>query len=460
MSSDLAAVATSWMDGWFDPDVGLLWNMDGSFDDHGLPGRSVHLVQSSPWYAAGLLLRDGDGDVERAVRVIDALCDLQYDAPGTVWHGTFARFLEWPEPTDGAVEWVDYDPNWRQFVGTAFALIISDVGDHLPVETVIRMQAAIDLAVDGEPEGRVPPHYSNIALMKAWLDVESGRTARGEALARAVVDLFHRTGAFVEYGSPTYYGIDLYALALWRGRSSSPRLRQWGADLEAALWRDVARWYHAGLRNLCGPYARSYGMDMNRYAGMLGLWVWEALGRQAAPFPDVSRPFDHAHDLCIGPCVSLLQPAIPDDAVGALTAFPGPHEVSQVVSDELGFTATGWLGDDVMLGGAAGVPWRAEGQFHPATLHWRAPDGSVGWLKLLHAGPLDAVASEGRLDVVVHDHAKKGAQPVSVSASHQGTFAGDRWTFPGLALRVEGLGAGGPTFEAPGGTRFSLVVER
>ena len=27
----------------------------------------------------------------------------QYDEPGTVWHGTFARFAEWPEPDAGAV---------------------------------------------------------------------------------------------------------------------------------------------------------------------------------------------------------------------------------------------------------------------------------------------------------------------------------------------------------------------
>ena len=171
--TDLAATATTWMDRWWDPEANLLWNMEGSFDDHGIAARTLHVVPSSAWYVCGLLHRDGEGDVDRAVRCIEALCDLQYDAPGTVWHGTFARFAESPEPQEGAVEWVDYDPNWRQFVGTAFALAIEDVGDHLPVEVVSRMRDAIDLAVDGEPPGRVPPHYSNIALMKAWPDSTS-----------------------------------------------------------------------------------------------------------------------------------------------------------------------------------------------------------------------------------------------------------------------------------------------
>ena len=37
-----------------------------------------------------------------------------------------------------------------------------------------------------------------------------------------------------------------------------------------------------------------------------------------------------------------------------------------------------------------GGRFRAEGQYHPATVHWSAPDGSVGWLRLRHAGPLSA----------------------------------------------------------------------
>ena len=44
------------MDGWWDPDIGLLWNMDGSYDEL-CPPRSIHLVPNSAWYALGLLHR-------------------------------------------------------------------------------------------------------------------------------------------------------------------------------------------------------------------------------------------------------------------------------------------------------------------------------------------------------------------------------------------------------------------
>jgi hypothetical protein len=462
VSSGLGAQATAWMDEAWDPDAGLLWNMEGSFDGEVAP-RTLHLVPQSAWYALGLLRRGRAEDVARAHAVVEAVAATQYDEPGTVWHGTFARFQEWPPPAEGAREWVDYDPNWRQFVGTAFSLILLDHRAVLEPGTEASMRAAIDLAVRGEPEGRVPAWYSNIALMKAWLDVEAGRAQEGEALAEAVVAAFRRTGAFLEYGSPTYYGIDLFALGLWRSRSSSPQLRAWGAELEAALWQDVARWYHAGLRNLCGPYARAYGMDMTAYAGLLGLWIWEGLGadgQEVAPFPDLHRPFSHAHDLCLAPCIEALGARIPDEVVPALRAFPGEHVVEQVVDEELGLVATGWLGDDVMVGAARGGGFNATRQYHPATIHWRSPDGGVGWLRLVHDGPLDATAGARSLTITVFDHPRRGPAPTMVSSSHPGTFEPGRWTFPGLTVVVEGAPSTSPdgVVATTGTTTFTLRI--
>ena len=76
----------------------------------------------------------------------------QYDRPGEVWHGTFARFAEWPEPSADAIEWDDYDPNWRQFVGTTWLLILRHFEDRLRDRD--RRAGSIDRcgsAVDGEP---------------------------------------------------------------------------------------------------------------------------------------------------------------------------------------------------------------------------------------------------------------------------------------------------------------------
>jgi hypothetical protein len=249
------------MDRWWDGTTGLLWNPAGAFDDVTDGPRTVHLVRETAWYAIGLLRRDAAGDGDRAEQALHAVLDHQYVAPGRPWHGSFVRFPEWPEPTDDAVEWLDYDPNWRQFLGSALAVAVSD--GALSTRLAARARTAIELAVTSEPPTRVPPTYANIALLRAWLDAWSGR--RALTYARSVAAAFHRHGCFAEHGSPTYYGVDLLALGLWQRADAPAELQALGAEIEAALWSDIAIWWHADLGNLCGPYSRAYGMDLNAY---------------------------------------------------------------------------------------------------------------------------------------------------------------------------------------------------
>ena len=202
------------MDRWWDDDAGLLWNPPGSFEGVVEP-RSVHLVRETAWYAIGLLRRDGPGDRARAEAALDTVVDHQYDEPGQPWHGTFVRFPEWAAPTEGATEWIDYDPNWRQFLGTALAVAITD----------------FDLLDRASPRGPATPSTSpwtrsrRIGSRRATptspCSARGSTRGRGEpttATPRAVVDAFRRHGCFSEYGSPTYYGIDLLALGLWQRR--------------------------------------------------------------------------------------------------------------------------------------------------------------------------------------------------------------------------------------------------
>jgi hypothetical protein len=423
--SVLADRVTEWADGCWDEARGLLWNPPGSFDDYALAPRSVHMVPWSAWHAVALLRRRdrANHDETRAHRIIDALCELQYDQPGARWHGTFARFAESPPPGDRAVEWIDYDPNWRQFVGTAFRLILHRF--DVPDAVAGRMEHAIELAVAGEPEGRVAPSYSNIALMKAWLGAD-------EDYAAQVVAGFDEHGAFEEYGSPTYYGIDLYALALWRLHPPTPAFQRWGDRLWEALWADVARWWHPGLANLCGPYSRAYGMDLTRYVGMLGLWLPDPAPGPVAPAPETA---EHSHDLLMVPVADLLGGG-PAELPGAARWSDAERLVCQTLPG--GRVATGWLAPGIMIGGEEGGRYRAEGQYHPATAHWVCPDGTVGWLRVRHRGRLSASAGPGTLTIVVHDHHRLGRQPVMVESSHAGTFGRHTWTFPGRTVGYTG----------------------
>jgi hypothetical protein len=382
---DLLAVSMAWMDALWDDDAALLWTVR----------RDRHMSRETAWYALGLLER---GDDARAVRALDAVLAQQFPRAGRPFDGTFRRAPEEPDPPDGPVMWLHYDPNWRQFIGTTFAVVLDRHGDRLASELGDRLGASIDAAVEGEDPTRVSPTYANIALLKAWLDAWAGRTGDADAFAQEVADAFDPHGAFLEYNSPTYYGIDLWALALWR--TATPRMRQLGPVMEAALWRDVARFYHPGMRTLCGPYDRAYGMDMTTHATPLGLCIWDAVGRDLAPFPDTAGRFRHPHDLCFAPCVAVAGTDVPDDAVPHLRTFEGERRVVRVVTDEPRRVATAWLSDDAMLGGwagpASGIGWF---QHHHATAHWRREDGSVGWLRLEADVPADATVVPGELRI-------------------------------------------------------------
>lgn len=431
--TDPTLAATAWMDRSWDAAVGLLWNPPGAFTDVTDGPRTVHLVRETAWYAIGLLRRNGPGDHDRAEQALDAVLGQQYDAPGQPWHGTFVRFPEWPMPGDGAVEWVDYDQNWRQFVGTALAVAVTDFA--LPATLSARARTAIDLAVSAEPPDRVPPTYANIALLRAWLEAWAGGTDC--TYASSVADAFHRHGCFVEHNSPTYYGIDLLALGLWQRPDARDDLQALGSVIEHALWTDVARWWHADLGNLCGPYSRAYGMDLHSYVSGLGLALWCA--GLPAPLPDLAEaPLPHGHDLCVAPLLQHVGVRVPPSARRHFERFAGARLVEQLVDTVPDRRATGWLDDDLLVGAeAGGSGLHARGQFHPATIHWRLPDGGVGWLRLVHHGPTSATAARRRLDAVCRPHPRRGPQTWRWDSNIEATeTASERWELPGLQVRV------------------------
>jgi hypothetical protein len=410
----ILATSVDWMSRFFDADADLLRHPSATHR---------HAVRESLWYAAGLLARRESA--QSALSIIDAVLDAQFDEPGAVWDGTWPRAPEEPRPAGGAVIWRDYDPNWRQFIGCLLGVLSRDFADVLGASRCDRAHEGIARALRGEPQQRIVPGYSNIALMQAWLLVEYGDRARGERLASAVEALYRADGGFREFNSPTYYGVDLWALALWR-RSSSTALVAAGTRLEADLWRDVADFYHPGLRNLCGPYDRAYGLDMTRYASLLGLWLWWACGDAACAFPDTTRPFGHAHDFCAAPLLAIAPPAI-DEAMAVMLVEPVARRTIERRSVNRNVTAT--LHRDLMLGAIDPAHADITGQATPVTAHWSDPDGGVAWLCI--RGELGAVV-QGTSIVL-----KSAAELVfHCSAAATDSFGRDAWTIGGRRIDV------------------------
>src|SRR5947199_6291922 len=131
----LAGVTRAYGMRFWDASAHMVWNPPGSFDDAAAP-RTLHLVPNTAWHAYALLATGDSADESEAIAALEVLVGLQYDRPGRVYDGTFRRFLEMPEPPEEPVMWEHYDPNWRQFVGTTFALIIEDFGARLSASLV------------------------------------------------------------------------------------------------------------------------------------------------------------------------------------------------------------------------------------------------------------------------------------------------------------------------------------
>lgn len=413
------------------------------FDDSA-PLRGGRSVRGSSWYALGLLQRGEPGDRDRAVRVLRAVIGQQMNTPGKPWHGTFFRAAGEPPPQDGAKDFHEYDPNWREFIGTTFALCLIDHAAELPADLRAQLEASITLAVEGElAQKRLSPGYTNIALMHGFLWGFAGQRfnrpewVRGaEAWAEEANRLYREHNAFEEYNSPTYYGVDLYGLALWRKHGATPRIRELGAGLEAALWRDIAAYYHAGLKNLCGPFDRSYGMDLTRYVSLVGVWLGLVLEPELVPLPPLTGPLDHGGDLVATPTYTAVGALIPDDAIASFRTFGGERAFTRRISGPR--VATVWIGRDLMIGAeATGLTRGADtkAQLHAATVHWRAPDASVGWIVLRHSPAVDARADKNLLTVTtlpgdtMFQISAPGLTPAALAKGH--------WSLAGLRVDLE-----------------------
>jgi hypothetical protein len=407
--------------------------------------RGTHGVRGSIWYAAGLMQRDNPGDRARALHVIDAVLAQQIRQPGAPWDGTFRRTAEDTAPPPGAKMWTDYDPNWREFIGTTLALLLTNFADQIPAPQREQMLLTIECAVNGElNQKRLLPTYTNIALMHAFLWGYAGQQLKRDEWVRGaaawtetVATRFNLNESFDEFNSPTYYGVDLYGLALLRRYGATPRMREMGAHMEAALWRDIARFYHPRLRNLCGPFDRAYGMDMRHYASLVGEWLALELPAEQAPFPALDEPMDHGGDFLCTPTYVLVGTKIPGDALAAFTRFDGERQFRRPIADGQR-VATAWLGATLAIGaeatgGKRGVP-EPTSQFHPATIHWLIANNDVGWIALRECPPVDATAAPNQLTV----HAT-GDSVFHINAAGAKTSQVKRgeWVLPGLRVTVD-----------------------
>ncbi len=430
------------LDQWFDSSAALTRP----------PNVANYDTRASVYYALGLLRRNEGEAARRAETILDAVCALPGRCPGRPQHGTFARFPAELVDRPSMRRWRDFDPNWREFIGTAYILVLDRYAARLSASIVDTLEQALVGAAEGAYARDVPADYTNAALMSAFLLVHCGTrfhndtwTTQGTRLAHRIVERFSRHETFPEYNSPTYYGVDLCALTLWRSRIAAQWMRPPGADMERGLWHDIARFYNRPLGTLCGPWLRSYGMDMSAYCAIVGLWIAAATNERIAPLPRLDRPFDHAHDIAFAPLVAELADSDTAEAAAPLHAAGLPRTVSRAIRDTPPLIAVAHLEERCMIGGLSaphGLAKRQAPQCYPATIHWRTPSGALGWIRVFADQPLDISVAPRLLTVraLASDDEQSrrgiGLEVFAPGGMEADTVRGRAWRLPGLAAEI------------------------
>ncbi|KAK2624550.1 hypothetical protein QTJ16_006500 [Diplocarpon rosae] len=395
-----------WLDGYFDPREGYLFQVDAA-------SALRHETRSSAWYAVGLLARNQGQDTQYAEQIITNIISGQFKDPKDQWYGGYQKEPE--EPTVGttaypATIYNSWDPNWRGFIATAFIIGIEEFGHLISPSVTTLLLGSIHNATKGDSyrvggvdNDNLYPAYTNPSIMRAFVAGWTGRrlnesnmTTSGEMYATQILNLFDRAGTLSEFNSGTYTGVSLFALSLWaKYLPEDSAMKQNGPRMIQKTWEAVAELWHPDLKNIAGPWDRSYGFDMNRYLSLMALHVWSIIGKNDSSLISKTPAMSHIGDFAYGPLFAILagfqNSIVPEAVVQKLKTFSGEHTfTSSAFSPPFDIyprNITAWLAPNISIGAETfhetmiGGPAINPDTFNPAVIQWETGNG-IGWINL------------------------------------------------------------------------------
>ncbi|GHB65458.1 hypothetical protein [Persicitalea jodogahamensis] len=386
--------------------------------------------------AEALLFRNQAGDKENAITILRWLLKYQYQDEKSPYYGM------WQTNATNDRK----DQNWREFIGCDLIIIYHNYKNTLPKDVVEAIETGLVHAAKGAMKRDVTPYYSNISIMSAFMMEYVGSRFKNDALknaglkkARAIFNLQQSNGSFSEYNSPTYYGVTLIGIALWREMAFSEEMKTMGRSLEKALWHETAMLYNANLRNMAGPYFRAYGMDMQKYNAIIGLWMAVALDSEnLAPIPGI-KGGKNGEMSNLTP-IFHLGLSIPKGDLAEFRSFTKPRYVSKIVpSNYTGDTlkkVTHQIEKEWMMGGLWGN-LRKWDQIKTGTIHWKAADGSIGWLLVPGNAKTNVKVSQKQMGIYLADASAKAIELFVYSKQATvGDFTDKNWKLPSMDLAI------------------------
>lgn len=414
---------------------------DDFIEDEIPTGKTVESVltdntslRSKTRVAEGLLFRNQSGDKEKAQVILKWILANQYQDENSKLYGTWKTSIVNDK----------FDQNWREFIGCDLIIIRQKFKTLLPNELIAEIEKCLIHAAKGALKRNVGADYTNISIMSSFLmeyvgnefGIEELKSA-GFKKAKDIYKLYQTNKTFSEYNSPTYYGVTLVGLGLWRELAFSDEIKKMGRELENNLWEEISLFYNPNLRNMAGPYFRGYGMDMTKYFAITGIWIAVAANNPSlAPIPPKKAPkYGEMSNL---PPIYVLGLSVPKSVLNAFTSFQKPHFISRNIPNNYKGDSikkvTAMINKDWMMAGVWGNR-RVWEQFKTGTIHWKTKTGDVAWLMILGDGKLNVKVSETEMNLFLSD-SKVSDFEVFVYAKdlNNEAFKAENWQLPSMNI--------------------------
>jgi hypothetical protein len=394
-------------------------------------------IRSKTRLAQSLLFRNEIGDLEKATYILNWILSHQHKDE------TKRIFGSWKTNVTND----RLDENWREFIGCDLIIILENYRKLLSPELISSIENSLYLAAKGAFIRNVGAEYTNISIMSSFLLDYVGSLKKDSLLSMAglkkaeeIFNLYHSNKSFSEFNSPTYYGVSMIGLALWRKYAVHDDIKKMGMNLENKLWNETVTFYHPNLKNMAGPYFRAYGMDMQQYFSIIGLWISVALDDETkAPMPPGKGPkygemSNISSILHLGlsiPQTVLDQFNNPNTKIFLQKAIPNKYK-----GDALKMV-TMQMDEHWMMGGLWGNLRKWE-QIKSGTIHWLNKNKEINWLMILGDGKTNVKIADKKMDIYPSQE-KIQSMEFFIYATDQNpeTFKNKNWLLPTIQLKLK-----------------------
>ncbi|NQX62607.1 hypothetical protein [Paenibacillus qinlingensis] len=220
----------------------------------------VYALYPSTCYAYDLLRYGGEDFAQRAAEILEVVIAQQDKVASSNSYGIWPYFFEESLDEMDRPDW-----NMADFQGKKLVLILKNYSKSLPEALVEQIREAIYCACQAIIRRDVGPHYTNIAIMGAFVTLVGGEVlgdneirSYGEQRLQRFHAFTSGIGTFTEYNSPCYSPIAIEELDSIYQESVTPAAVTLAEQLLDIAWEMVAKHFHPATGEWGGPYSRTY----------------------------------------------------------------------------------------------------------------------------------------------------------------------------------------------------------